>query len=399
MKQTIYKNGKYLTLDKKIPTMKALLVTDGRITASADDFILQDIAPDAEVIDMKGGVMLPGFIESYSSILSRAKELMAQTPETADINAALSQVCARYSSYGITTAANVRTSREDLEILKAADAAGALTIDIAVYLVQDAADLLPAVMPVHNTYSGRIRLAGLSVLVDEMTNDDTVTALFARSIQNHWQTAVEAGSTAAIEKVISAYRAALITVNGSKTDEDGNEKPRIYEDLRPLLCGGAHLADSQLTRLQALGFTPCFTHDHIFYNGDHYANTLSTEAAANIYPIRSLVKRGMAFSMQHDAKDMEPDMISTMHIACNRMTSSGHILGGDQTINSDQAVNALTLFAGYQLCEDLSKGSLTPGKRADFVILNQNPLEQSDANLQNIKVLMTIKDDAVTYKV
>lgn len=398
MKQTIYKNGKYLTLDKKIPTMKALLVTDGKITASADDFILQDIAPDAEIIDMKGGVMIPGFIETYSSILSRARTLMTENPAISDINTALSGICAQYSAYGITTAANVRTSREELEVLKAADAAGALTLDIAVYLRQDAADLLPAVMPVHNAYTGHIRLAGLSVLVDEMMSDDAVTALFAKSIQNHWQTAVEANSEAAIEKVITGYRAALIAVNGSKTDEDGNEKPRIFEDLRPLLCGGAHLADSQLTRLQALGFTPCFTHNNIFYKGDAYANTLSANAANNIYPLRSIVRRGMAFSMQHDEEDMEPDMISTMHIACNRVTSSGHTLGIDQSINSDQAVNALTLFASYQLCEDLSKGSLTPGKRADFVILDKNPLEQSDANIQTIKVLMTVKDDVITYK-
>ncbi len=397
MKQTIYKNGGFLTLDKKIPAMKALLVTDGRITASAEDFILQDIAPDAEVIDMKGGLMLPGFIETYSSILDKARELMKTNPEILDMNNALSRVCALYASYGVTTAANARTSREDLELLKAADAAGALTIDIGVYLRQDAAELLPEVMPVHNTYSGHIRLAGLSVLVDEMMSDDSVTALFAKSINNHWQTAVEANSEAAIEKVIKGYRAALIQVNGSKTDEEGNEKPRIFEDLRPLLCGSAHLANSQLTRLQSLGFTPCFTHDNIYYRGDAYADTLSQEAADHIYPLRSIVKRGMAFSMQHDGKAMAPDMISTMHIACNRVTSSGHTLGIDQSINSDQAVNALTLFASYQLCEDLEKGSLTPGKHADFVILDKNPLEQSDGNIQNLKILMTVKDDAILY--
>lgn len=398
MKQTIYKNGSYLTLDKKIPTMKALLVTDGRITAAADDFILQDIAPDAEIIDMKGGVMLPGFIETYSSMLDRAETLMQKNPEITDINTALSRICADYSACGITTAANARTSKNELEILKAADAAGAITLDIAVYLRQDAADLLPEVMPVHNMYAGHIRLAGLSVLVDEMMSTEAVTALFARSIRNHWQTAVEANSEAAIEKVINGYRAALIAVNGSKTDEDGNEKPRIFEDLRPLLCGAAHLADSQLTRLQALGFTPCFTHDNIYYNGDSYADIFGPEAAGNMYPVRSIVRRGMAFSMPHDAEDMQPEMISTMYRSCSRLTSSGSTLGSEQTINSDQAVNAMTLFAGYQLCEDFSKGSLTPGKRADFVILNKNPLEQSDANLCTINVLMTIKDDVITYK-
>ncbi len=398
MKQTIYKNGKYLTLDKKIPTMKALLVTDGQITASADEFILQDIAPDAQIIDLKGGLLLPGFVETYSSILDRARNLLKEKPEVGDLNTALSQVCSAYASFGITTAANARTSREDYEILKKADEAGAILIDIPVYLRQDAADLLPEVMPVHNEYSSHIRLAGLSVMIDEMTDDETVVSIFARSIKNHWQTAVEVNSEKALKKVIDGYWNALILVNGSKTDEDGLEKPKIYEDLRPLLCGCAHIPTDYLTKLQSLGFTPCFTHDNVFYNGEYYAKNLSQDAADNIYPLRSIVRRGMAFSMQHDTGFIVPDMIATMHIACNRVMRSGHTLGLDQSINSDQAVNALTLFATYQLGEDLSKGSLTPGKRADFVVLDKNPLELSDANIQNINVLMTIKDDEVLYR-
>jgi hypothetical protein len=398
MKQTIYKNGQFLTLDKKIPTMKALLVTDGTITASAEEFILQDIAPDAEVIDMKGGLMIPGFTETYSSILEQARALMAHTPELTDLNAALSQLCTTYAAYGITTVSNARTNKADLEALKAADTAGALTLDVAVYLTADASELLPTQMAVHTPYEGHLRLAGLSVLVDELMASETLTALFERSIQNHWQTAVEANSETAIEKVITSYYQALIHVNGSKTDEDGTVKPKIYEDLRPLLCGAAHLSDSQLTRLQALGFTPCFTHDNILVNGDQYADTLPTELAENIYPLRSIVRRGMAFSLQHDAVGMEPNMLASLYTACNRITASGHALGTEQTINADQAVNALTLFAGYQLCEDLHKGSLTPGKRADFVILNKNPLELSDANLKDLQVLMTVKDDVVRYK-
>jgi predicted amidohydrolase YtcJ len=106
----------------------------------------------------------------------------------------------------------------------------------------------------------------------------------------------------------------------------------------------------------------------------------------------------MAFSLQHDAADIKPDMLVSLYTACNRVTASGHVLGAEQTINADQAVNALTLFASYQICEDLLKGSLTPGKRADFVILNKNPLELSDANLKDLQVLMTVKDDVVRYK-
>ncbi len=395
MKQVIFKNGKYLTLDKKIPTMKALLVTDGKITASAEDFILQEIAPDAEVIDLKNGTLMPGFIETYSSILADAKEILEKDSSVTDITEALEATCKSYLSYGITTAVNARTSKENLEILRTADAAGKLSIDIAVYLKPDASDLLPEQMPVNNAYNGHIRLAGVSIAVDDLTGEDGLTELFEKCIKSHHQAAVEANSAASIEKVIKCYRAALINVNGEKTDDDGNVKPRIFEDLRPLLCGSAHLLDSQLTALQALGFTPCFTHDNVFYKGDSYLKSLSGEALDNIYPIRSIVKRGMAFSLQHDEAGMAPDMVKTISIACNRMAPSEFTIGPEQTINSDQAVNAVTLFAAYQLCEDVSKGSLTPSKTADFVVLDTNPLETSDANLKNIKILMTVKNGEV----
>ncbi len=395
MKQVIFKNGKYLTLDKKIPTMKAILVTDGKITASAEDFILQEIAPDAKVIDLKNGTLMPGFIETYSSILSYAKALLKIHPFTDGLVDALDDACKEYLSYGITTAVNARTSKEDLEILQAADAAGKLSIDIAVYLKPDAADLLPEQMPVNNAYDGHIRLAGVSIVVDDLTGEEGLTGLFEKCIKSHHQAAVEANSALAIEKVIKCYRAALINVNGEKTDEDGNVKPRIFEDLRPLLCGAAHLLDTQLTALQALGFTPCFTHDNVFYKGDSYLKSLSGEALDNIYPVRSIVRRGMAFSLDHDEAGMAPDMVKTISIACNRMTPSEFTIGTEQTINSDQAVNAVTLFAAYQLCEDVNKGSLTPSKTADFVVLSDNPLEISDANLKNIKVLMTVKNGEV----
>ena len=254
MKQMIFKNGSFLTLDKKIPAMKALLITDGVITASAESFILEDIAPDAQIIDMKGGTMLPAFIETYSSFLDKARRASASDSQSDMINT-ISELSDYYLKNGITTASNARTSKEDLELLMAADAAGALNIDIAVYLKPDAADIIPMNIPVDNGYRGHIRLAGMSVFADIYSSEKELTKTFAQNIRNHWQSAVEADQTAAIEKVINSYRDALIEVNGSKTDEDGNVKPKIYEDLRPLLCGGAHLADNQLTRLQALGFT------------------------------------------------------------------------------------------------------------------------------------------------
>ena len=90
-------------------------------------------------------------------------------------------------------------------------------------------------------------------------------------------------------------------------------------------------------------------------------------------------------------------MLDTLYTAVNRTTSSNHVLGEEQCINSDQAVNSISLFAAYQIFEDLKKGSLTPGKNADVIIVNKNPLELSDAHLSDLSIKMVVKGDKIIY--
>lgn len=52
---------------------------------------------------------------------------------------------------------------------------------------------------------------------------------------------------------------------------------------------------------------------------------------------------------------------------------------------------------GYQNFEEHSKGSITPGKVADFVILNGNPLAAAPASLTSIEVVATIKGGKTVY--
>ena len=61
------------------------------------------------------------------------------------------------------------------------------------------------------------------------------------------------------------------------------------------------------------------------------------------------------------------------------------------------ALKAITVNAAYQYFEERDKGTLAPGKRADFVILSQNPLEIPAESLRSIQVLQTWKDGQCIY--
>ena len=55
--------------------------------------------------------------------------------------------------------------------------------------------------------------------------------------------------------------------------------------------------------------------------------------------------------------------------------------------------------AAYQYFEEKTKGSLEPGKLADFVVLDKNPLKVAPVAIKDIKVVETIKEGETIYRV
>jgi hypothetical protein len=74
----------------------------------------------------------------------------------------------------------------------------------------------------------------------------------------------------------------------------------------------------------------------------------------------------------------------------NRTTRSGYVLGPHQRLSPQEALHAVTLGAAYQYFEEDKKGSITPGKQADLVILEANPLTVVPETIKDIAVLETI---------
>ena len=62
-----------------------------------------------------------------------------------------------------------------------------------------------------------------------------------------------------------------------------------------------------------------------------------------------------------------------------------------------EALKAVTANAAYQYFEEKEKGSITPGKLADLVVLSENPLEISKEKIRDIRVLATFKEGNCIY--
>jgi predicted amidohydrolase YtcJ len=82
----------------------------------------------------------------------------------------------------------------------------------------------------------------------------------------------------------------------------------------------------------------------------------------------------------------------------NRVSRSGVVVGPNERISVMEAIKAVTINAAYQYGEQAQKGSITPGKLADLIILDQDPLKVAPMAIKDIKVVETIKEGQTIFK-
>jgi predicted amidohydrolase YtcJ len=77
-------------------------------------------------------------------------------------------------------------------------------------------------------------------------------------------------------------------------------------------------------------------------------------------------------------------------VAVNRVASDGRVWGEDQKLSLDLALRAVTLEAARSLGLEDEIGSIRPGKRADFTILEQDPYAVDPLELRDIEIWGTV---------
>jgi hypothetical protein len=190
------------------------------------------------------------------------------------------------------------------------------------------------------------------------------------------QVAVHGNGDAAIDQFLDAWEAALAACPA--------------EDARPILVHAQMARPDQLQRMKKLGVTPSFFSAHVYYWGDRHRDIfLGPERAARISPAASALALGIPFTTHLDAPVVPIDSMLQLWAPVARLTSSGQPLGPDERISVEQSLRAMTSDAAWQLRLEKQIGSIEPGKRADLVILSENPLDYR-GDLRDIRIERTV---------
>ncbi|MEX3010710.1 amidohydrolase [Hoeflea sp. TYP-13] len=174
-------------------------------------------------------------------------------------------------------------------------------------------------------------------------------------------------------------------------------KANPRSDHRHTIIHGQVLREDQLDRMARLGVTVSFFSAHIYYWGDrHFDTFLGPERARRISPAKSAAQRGIRFTIHNDAAVTPTRPLHLVSCAVNRLTASGMVLGEDQKISAEQALRAHTIDAAWQVFLEHERGSIEPGKLAEFAVLSGDPIADPDG-IAEMYVEETIRRGKTVY--
>jgi predicted amidohydrolase YtcJ len=126
--------------------------------------------------------------------------------------------------------------------------------------------------------------------------------------------------------------------------------------------------------------------------------TVPFEKLNCLFPIASYNRIGLQVALSSDSPMMPSNPLIGIYTAVTRRELHGKVLAQEEGISPMDAVRMYTLGGAYASFEEGIKGSITPGKLADLIILSSNPNQVEPEELKDIKVMMTIINGKVVWE-
>lgn len=308
-----------------------------------------------------------------------------------------------YFSYGITTAQEGLMKAAEFDLLRAAEAF--LKLDVVGYAdIRDNAALVEE-HPDLFSYHGHFRLGGYKLFLDGSPQGRTawVSAPYEKAEGQDasycgYPIYDDAQVRAFVEKAEREGRQLLTHCNGDAAIDQLLGAFAAPTKNRDVVIHAQLMRKDQLPRVKALGLMPSYFVAHTWFWGDVHLKNFGPARAGVISPLASTAALGIPFTLHQDTPVLPPDMLQTVWCAVRRVTKDGVPLSSSEAVSPETALEAVTRGGAYQYFEENAKGTLSPGKRADFVILERDPAAVEVDEIPRIRVLATVKDGETVYR-
>jgi predicted amidohydrolase YtcJ len=232
-------------------------------------------------------------------------------------------------------------------------------------------------------YTDRPDFSGMATL-----SMDTVLKTSREALKHGFQVCSHAIGDRANREILDRYETAF------------KEHPEV-KDHRFRIEHAQHIDPKDLPRFAGLGVIPAMQAIHMSSDRPWAIDRLGEKRIKEgAYRWQSLLKSGAKIVNGTDAPVEPINPIPCFYASVTRKTLKGEPEGGyepEEKMTREQALRSYTIDAAYGAFEENIKGSITPGKLADFTIFTQDIMTISEADILKTEVAMTIVGGKVMF--
>lgn len=315
--------------------------------------------------------------------------------------------------HGVTSFQDAGTTLEGIEFLKELEEEGSLPVRLYVMVRRASNEVMDEVLPqylmlpegndfltvrsIKRQIDGALGAHGAWLLepYEDLPDTDGLVLETVEDIERTAEIAVKHGfqvNTHAIgdrgvREVLDLYERAWST-----TGVEG-------DDLRWRIEHSQHIDPVDVPRFGALGVIASVQAIHGTSDGPWIPTRLGDERAkATSQPWRDLFNTGAVVTNGTDVPVEPIDAIASYYASVSRMTVTGERFYPEHAMTREEALQTYTINNAYAAFEEDIKGSLTPGKYADIVVLSQDLLTVDEDKIPETTVDITIVGGQVKYR-
>ena len=354
-------------------------------------------SPGGGNIEKSGGKPTGIFVDTAMDLFDAA----IPSPKPVDRDVALSKAQDILLASGVTSIADMGTTMQDWQSFRRAGDKGQLKVRIISYAAEiENMIAIAGPGPSPWLYDDHLRLAGVKLYIDgalgsrgallkkpyadkagesglAMLSSAQLKNKMSRAAMDGFQTAVHAIGDQANDDILSAIEELGYTYKG-----DRRWRVEHAQIVDPVDIG-RFAATGTIASMQPVHQTS----DRLMAEA-----RLGTDRLVGAYAWQSLLASGAKLAFGTDVPVESPNPFAGLAAAMTREDAAGEPFGGwmpKEKLNREQAWNAYTNGAAYAAFAEDRLGSLEPGKRADFLIIDQDILLATPEQIRNAQVLQT----------
>ena len=351
-------------------------------------------SPAGGRIEMVDGKPSGIFVDMASELV--AKHVPAPRPVERDL--ALAEAQQALLKVGVTAIADMGTTVADWQSYRRAGDEGWLSVRIFGYAAGiDNMVAIAGPRPTPWLYDDKLRVGGVKLYLDG--------ALGSRGAWLKKPYADAPGQTGLPLLVPAELRNMMVraSMDGFQTavhaigDAANAEAIGAVEDLAPTYTGDrrwriehAQIVDpADLSRLAKNGIIASMQPVHQISDRLMAEARLGPDRLAGAYAWNSILKAGGKLAFGSDVPVESPNPFHGIAAAITREDANGQPFGGwmaAERVSREQALAGFTIDAAYAAFAEGRLGSLSPGYRADFILVDTDPLLASPAQIRETKV-------------